>query len=288
TFLITIISHRTITTEDLCLFSTTLQDDIINKNISNWSILNDFIKLFRTILHTEFVKNIYYELINDELESKNILDADRFKDIIDSTIEEIIEKRGITFANLSTCFSAITCFNRTIIINKNIILLELIDDAKNLKDNSVMFGALLVIMLREFFHVLRRTTIEHAFNPFYERTPRRKIPSRHNIEMVEGSTQLEDCLFGIICESVGYLDREFLLNSQNWINHNHEEFKEKFNDARRRDLQENKKHNRWIIPCKSHIIHDDTETYVPTTTIMSSERWAIPQCVLAAPFSRIE
>ncbi|CAF3533204.1 unnamed protein product [Rotaria sp. Silwood2] len=79
TFLITIISHRTITTEDLCLFSTILQDDIINKNISNWSILNDFIKLFRTILHTEFVKNIYYELINDELESKNILDADRFK-----------------------------------------------------------------------------------------------------------------------------------------------------------------------------------------------------------------
>ncbi|CAF4472046.1 unnamed protein product [Rotaria sp. Silwood2] len=79
TFLITIISHRTITTEDLCLFSTILQDDIINKNISNWSILNDFIKLFRTILHAEFVKNIYYELINDELESKNILDADRFK-----------------------------------------------------------------------------------------------------------------------------------------------------------------------------------------------------------------
>ncbi|CAF1550820.1 unnamed protein product, partial [Rotaria sordida] len=66
-------------TEDLCLFSKILQDDIINKNISNWSISNDFIKLFRTILHTEFVKNIYYELINNELESKNILDAGRFK-----------------------------------------------------------------------------------------------------------------------------------------------------------------------------------------------------------------
>ncbi|CAF3869619.1 unnamed protein product, partial [Rotaria sordida] len=79
TFLIIIISHRRITTEDLCLFSTILQDDIIISNISNWSVLNDFIKLFRTILHTEFVKNIYYELINNELESKNILDAGRFK-----------------------------------------------------------------------------------------------------------------------------------------------------------------------------------------------------------------
>ncbi|CAF1335211.1 unnamed protein product, partial [Rotaria sordida] len=165
----------------------------------------------------------------------------------------------------------------------------LIDDAKNLKDNLIMFGALLVIMLHEFFHVLRCTTIEHAFNPFYERTPPRKIPSRHNIEMAEGGKQLEDCLFGIVCESVGYLDGEFLLNSQNWINHDHEEFKEKFNDARTRDLQENKKHNRWIIPCKSHIIHDDTETHVPTTTTTtSSKRWTIPRCALSTPFSRIE
>ncbi|CAF3404948.1 unnamed protein product [Rotaria sp. Silwood1] len=293
TFLIKIISHRKITTEDLCLMSSILQDDIICKNISNWKVLKHFIQLFRTILHIEFVTNIYFELINDEIQSTNILDADRFKDIIDNTIEEIIEKRGLAFANLSTCFSAITCFNRTIIINKNIILLELIDDAKDLKDNSIMFGALLVIMLHEFFHVLRRTIIEHAFNPFYERTPPRKIASRNNIEMAEGGTQLEDCLFGIVIDSIGYLDANFLLNSENWINHNHEEFKEKFNSARTHDLQENKKHNRWIIPSNSRTINDDMEQNAPTTTTTttpttSSERWAIPQCALSAPFFRID
>ncbi|CAF0886224.1 unnamed protein product [Rotaria sp. Silwood1] len=249
TFLIKIISHRKITTEDLCLMSSILQDDIISKNISNWKVLKHFIQLFRTILHIEFVTNIYFELINDEIQSTNILDADRFK--------------------------------------------ELIDDAKDLKDNSIMFGALLVIMLHEFFHVLRRTIIEHAFNPFYERTPPRKIASRNNIEMAEGGTQLEDCLFGIVIDSIGYLDANFLLNSENWINHNHEEFKEKFNSARTHDLQENKKHNRWIIPSNSRTINDDMEQNAPTTTTTttpttSSERWAIPQCALSAPFFRID
>ncbi|CAF4961612.1 unnamed protein product [Rotaria sp. Silwood1] len=249
TFLIKIISHRKITTEDLCLMSSILQDDIICKNISNWKVLKHFIQLFRTILHIEFVTNIYFELINDEIQSTNILDADRFK--------------------------------------------ELIDDAKDLKDNSIMFGALLVIMLHEFFHVLRRTIIEHAFNPFYERTPPRKIASRNNIEMAEGGTQLEDCLFGIVIDSIGYLDANFLLNSENWINHNHEEFKEKFNSARTHDLQENKKHNRWIIPSNSRTINDDMEQNAPTTTTTttpttSSERWAIPQCALSAPFFRID
>ncbi|CAF3413550.1 unnamed protein product [Rotaria sp. Silwood1] len=249
TFLIKIISHRKITTEDLCLMSSILQDDIISKNISNWKVLKHFIQLFRTILHIEFVTNIYFELINDEIQSTNILDADRFK--------------------------------------------ELIDDAKDLKDNSIMFGALLVIMLHEFFHVLRRTIIEHAFNPFYERTPPRKIASRNNIEMAEGGTQLEDCLFGIVIDSIGYLDANFLLNSENWINHNHEEFKEKFNSARTHDLQENKKHNRWIIPSNSRTINDDMEQNASTTTTTttpttSSERWAIPQCALSAPFFRID
>ncbi|CAF4198684.1 unnamed protein product, partial [Rotaria magnacalcarata] len=79
TVLIKIISHRTLTTDDLCIFSRILQDDIINKTTSNWSILKDFIQLFRSILHTEFVKNIYFELINDEQELTKSHDGIRFE-----------------------------------------------------------------------------------------------------------------------------------------------------------------------------------------------------------------
>ncbi|CAF4129691.1 unnamed protein product [Rotaria sp. Silwood2] len=293
TFLIIIISHRKITTEDVCFFSTILQDDIINKTILDWPILKDFIELFRTILHVEFVKNIYYELINDEIESTNTLLADHFKDIIDHTIEEIIEKRGLAFANLSTCYAAVTCFNRTIIINKNIVMLELIDDAKNLKDNSIMFGALLLIMLHEFLHALHRTIKNHAFNPFNEQRSSRKIASDYNMETTDSDTQLDDRLFGIVCETVGYLDGKFLLNSQNWTNYNHQEFKENFNDTRTRDLAENKKHNRWILRRQSHKTNDDTNTddtktaSIPMPTTFRN-RWKIPQCALASPLFNIE
>ena len=79
TVLIKIVSHRIITTKDLCVFSTILQDDIINKTTSNWPILKDFIQLFRSILHTEFVKNIYFELINDEQELTKSHDGIRFE-----------------------------------------------------------------------------------------------------------------------------------------------------------------------------------------------------------------
>ncbi|CAF2055789.1 unnamed protein product, partial [Rotaria magnacalcarata] len=283
TVLIKIISHRTLTTDDLCIFSRILQDDIINKTTSNWSILKDFIQLFRSILHTEFVKNIYFELINDEQELTKSHDGIRFegkkRNIIDNTIEEVIEKRGLPFANLSTCYSAITCFNRTIVINKNIIILELIDDEKRFTDNSIMFGGLLVIML------------QRAFNAFYEQTPPGEVLSRNNMEMADGGTQLEDRLFGIAYESIGYFGAEFLLNYQNWINHNHEEFKEKFKDIRMHDLLENTKHNRCNIPCKGRTIYDDIEIISPepeSQPTTCSRRWRNPQCAMAAPFFRYE
>ncbi|CAM4824983.1 unnamed protein product [Rotaria magnacalcarata] len=258
TVLIKIISHRTLTTDDLCIFSRILQDDIINKTTSNWSILKDFIQLFRSILHTEFVKNIYFELINDEQELTKSHDGIRFegkkRNIIDNTIEEVIEKRGLAFANLSTCYSAITCFNRTIVINKNIIILELIDDNPCRANRSKTV-------------VLRRTTVERAFNALYEQTPPGEVLSRNNMEMADGGTQLEDRLFGIA----------------------YEKFKEKFKDIKMRDLQENTKHNRWNIPCEGRTINDDIEIISPEpqpTTCL--QRWRNPQCAMAAPFFRYE
>ncbi len=78
TFLIIIISHKAITTQDVCLFSTIIQDDIIDKNVNNWPVLKDFINLFRNIMHIGFVKKIYLELINDEIGPTNSIDDIRF------------------------------------------------------------------------------------------------------------------------------------------------------------------------------------------------------------------
>lgn len=78
TYLIHITSHREITTQDICLFSTMLQDDIVDKNISNWPILKDFIELFRGTIHIDFVKKIYMDLINDELGRANSINNINF------------------------------------------------------------------------------------------------------------------------------------------------------------------------------------------------------------------
>ncbi|CAF3211024.1 unnamed protein product [Rotaria sp. Silwood2] len=292
TFLMIIISHKTITTQDICIFSTILEDDIIDKNISNMPILKDFIILFRDIMHIEFVKKIYLELINDEIGPANSIDDIVFSGIINSTIEEILEKRGISFANLSTCYTAITCFNRTLIINKNIILLRLIDKAKRLSDNTVMFGGLLITVLHEFFHILRRTIIRKAFNPFYERTPPRIISSRNNIHMTEGGFQLDDRLFGTVCETIGHLDGMFLLNYHNWENKNHDDFKKCFNDMKTRDLHTNSIYNRWILPSKGGPMNnndnDENNTEETLKESSSLDRLNLPGCVLAASWYQFQ
>jgi hypothetical protein len=78
TFLNTIISQTPIVTQDICLVSIFLQDEIIDRNISNWPILKTFIELFRAIIHVDFVKKIYMELLNKEKGSTNFLDDIHF------------------------------------------------------------------------------------------------------------------------------------------------------------------------------------------------------------------
>ncbi|CAF4177740.1 unnamed protein product, partial [Rotaria sordida] len=266
--------------------------NIIDKNISNMPILKDFIDLFRDIMHIEFVKKIYLELINDEIGPANAIDDIVFSDIINSTIEEALEKRGISFGNLSTCYTAITCFDRTLIINKNIILLRLIDKVKRLSDHTVMLGGLLITVLHEFFHILRRTIIKKPFNPFYERTSPRIISSRSNILMAEGGLQLEDKLFGTICQTIGHLDGMFLLNYNNWKNKNHDDFKKCFNDMKTRDLDTNSIFNRWILPSKGSPMNnnDNDENNIEETPKESSplDRLNLPGCVLAASWYQFQ
>ncbi len=55
-----------------------LQDDVVAKNVSNCPILNDFIKLFRAIINTDFVRKIYIELINNEIGPANAIIDVRF------------------------------------------------------------------------------------------------------------------------------------------------------------------------------------------------------------------
>ena len=59
---------------------------------------------------------------------------------MNSTIEQMLEKRGILFANLSRCYTEITYFSRTIILNKKITVLLVIDKTKRSSDNTVFFG----------------------------------------------------------------------------------------------------------------------------------------------------
>ncbi|UJR35473.1 hypothetical protein I4U23_028229 [Adineta vaga] len=272
-------------TTNLFTISTVLQDSMIDTNVMNMPVLEEFVEYFRNIMNISFVKNIYMELLNDEIGSDNSIDEITFSDIVPKTIDEILIKRGIVFANLSTCFTAVTCFNRTIIINKNAILFNLLTKSKHLHDNEILFGGLLITILQEFFHVLRRTVIKKAFSPFYERTPPRIIASRNGITMSEDGLQLEDRLFGIICESIGDLDCKYLLNYENWKNQNHQDFKINFSNSQTLDLNTNQTQNRWILPSKSGNINYENNSD-QTSINSSSQRLILANCVLASEMYR--
>jgi len=179
-------------------------------------------------------------------------------------------------------------------INKNIIILSSITHATKLSDNIIMFAGLLITFIHEFFHILRRTIIHEACNPFYERTSERKIASRDDIYVSEGGMQLEDRLFGKILETIGYLDGKFLLHYQNWSDNNHDDFKNLLDIQHNQDLLMNRKKNRWVIPSRGGIMYinynddkDDIET-ATTTTSSSSQRWDIAKCALSSPFYHID
>ena len=182
-----------------------------------------------------------------------------------------------------------TCFNRTLVINKNIISLSSVIHCRKLTDNIIMFAGLLIIFIHEFFHILRRTMMREAVNPFYQRTPEQKIASRDDIYVSDGGTQLEDRLFGKIPETIGYLDGKFLIRYEN--------FKQSLNIQQSQDSLVNGKHNRWVIPsrgCFMHTSSNDEEnkddyTDTPTsTTTTSFQRLSITQCMLASSFYHID
>jgi hypothetical protein len=68
TFTLTILSHQTISTQDVCLYGTIVFDSlsILTKKVSDSPLLKGIIQLLKNILKVEFVQNIYLELINNE------------------------------------------------------------------------------------------------------------------------------------------------------------------------------------------------------------------------------
>jgi hypothetical protein len=190
-----------------------------------------------------------------------------FSEIFDQIIDEIFIKRGISFANLSTCFSAVTCFNRSIVLNKNVIIPMVLDnDDSQLRHNSIMNGSITIILLHEIFHILRRTIIRPAVNLFYPRTPKRSIVSRNNIKVEEGGTQMEDRLFGFVVESLGNSSSLFLLTIENWRELSHEQFKKFLYSAKEDDElwdpnnpDANPRRHLWYLPCKGDLGIEATE-----------------------------
>ncbi|CAF1519487.1 unnamed protein product, partial [Didymodactylos carnosus] len=133
-------------------------------------------------------------------------------------------------------------------ILKNVI--ELFQNANKLDDNAIIFAGIIIILLHEFFHILRRTLIKPAYCPFYHRTPKRKISLRGDIEMDEGGFQLEDRLFGFIYNTVGFKDANYLLNINKWRIVSHDKFKRRLLDVQLSDVQENADSNRLVLPCR--------------------------------------
>ncbi|CAF1588783.1 unnamed protein product, partial [Didymodactylos carnosus] len=199
---------------------------------------------------------------------------------IDETISTIFDHRGLSFANLSTCCGAATCFNRTLVFNKNIVLLPLVNDNENLNENVIMFCSMLLKMLHEFFHILRRSIFRSSWNLFYKRTPPRKTVSRGNIKIAEGSWQLEDGLFGFIYESIGLEDAEFLLDIRNWKSLSHDQFRKRLLEIKLFSTEENKSVNRWTLPSRGSNLSDNVDESIDDTAHTYEARMELKQCAL--------
>ena len=90
------------------------------------------------------------------------------------------------------------------------------NDASQFRHISIMNGLIIIILLHEIFHILRRTIIWPAVSLFYSRTPKRSIVSRDNIKVEEGGTQMDDRLFGFVIDFLRNSSSLFLLTIENW------------------------------------------------------------------------
>ncbi|CAF1370572.1 unnamed protein product, partial [Didymodactylos carnosus] len=284
-----IVMHDQITTQDICLYGTIVNDSssMITLHVYQSSTLSLIIQLLKNILNIPFVKRIYLDLINDEARSDKQINMPELDEIIDNIINEIFVKRGISFANLSMCFSGVTCFNRTVILNKNVVIPALLMNEQTLEDNAVMNASIILIIIHEFFHILRRTTIPRAFDLFCDRTPKRPILSRNNELATEGGTQVEDRLFGVVCGSMGFICALFLLDIRNWDESTHENFKLSFQTAKLQDEQADpKKQNIWYLPDRaSYCTHEekDDNCEIKIFSQSPSNCWKLGICATPYP-----
>ena len=113
------------------------------------------------------------------------------------------------------------------------------------------WGALLVIILHEVSHIMRRLEISSANNVMSATTPSRLLNGK---SIKEAGNELEILLFGGIVQSIGDLDSIFLLEHTSWDQSSIQDFHSKFQKEIDKDLSEqpnNEEAFRLRLPGKS-------------------------------------
>lgn len=122
--------------------------------------------------------------------------------------------------------------------------------SSNTESMSQYWGALLVIILHEISHIIRRLEIPTASNIMTATTPP-KLLNCKNVR--EAGNQLEYLLFGDILNSMGDQDSKFLLRKTSWNVESVEIFKEQLNNQINEDAEQQtneNQQNRLQLPCK--------------------------------------
>ncbi|CAF0770807.1 unnamed protein product [Rotaria sp. Silwood1] len=197
-----------------------------------------FFTLLQTILSTPFIVQLCCELINDE--------EDVSRQTIEQSLQDNISKLKIHLylADLSDYYCALTLYDGKLLLNGSERgLFKAIDEMirfnweLNSNDDLMIkrWAALLIVIIHEIAHSLRRTIIPKARNLILAQKPPKGIDDSTG----EARFCLETSLFGDKVHSIGLQDGEYLLNAANWNVVNVERFQHKFKQAMVKD----KKHS---------------------------------------------
>ncbi|CAF3647970.1 unnamed protein product [Rotaria socialis] len=208
----------------------------------------NFFKLLQSILSTSFVIQLYCELINYE---ENVS-----QETIEQSLKDNVSKlqMHMYLANLPDYYCALTLYDGKLLLNssesglfKSTDKMIRWDWELDSADDSMIEGwaALLIVIIHEIAHGLRRTIIPKARNLILAQRPPKSIVDSQR----EAGFCLETLLFGRKVESIGLPDGEYLLNAANWTVANVESFQKKLVEVATKDEEQNGK-TRLKLPCR--------------------------------------
>ncbi|CAF4644033.1 unnamed protein product, partial [Rotaria sp. Silwood2] len=252
-YVITGVAYR-IVASDPCCSCQSVQDFVVGfshgftpVDTSREAFIN-FFKLLQSILSTPFVIQLYCELVNYE---ENVS-----QETIERSLKDNVSKlqMHMYLANLPDYYCALTLYDGKLLLNSSERgLLKRIGkmirwDWKLDSPDGIMiedWAALLIVIIHEIAHGLRRTIIQKARNLILAQTlPKSIVDSQR-----EAGFCLETLLFGHKVESIGLLDGEYLLNAANWAVANVENFQKKLKEVTTKDEEQSKK-SQLKLPCR--------------------------------------